>query len=326
MSWFCCLRSERSTVWCPGQREINKQEAVVIVCLCLKDLFCLFQFFFYLFRHFYFIFFWLLRFVKLKCNQLRPSPLIQVNRKWGGLLLGCIPSLCLTCWLSAGSHRWVTPAGPEYQPGKQFYLTCDLWANQTADHQTCSWRAGGGTIGMTGMKLRAAEAAGLHSSAGREVTMMTGKEKKTCHQNERKLCGNRSIHEQYSWSVLLNKFLPCFLHIKSVNNFHWNTDTVLIMCCSEAVTGDLGLCNVWCIYQIWCMYQNTFILNNMCSETATGSSDTPDRCVHLCQDAGMIWPSRVWVNNWTVELSGTFRWDMPHRQVEWVNGWILKAS
>lgn len=51
---------------------------------------------------------------------------------------------------------------------------------------------------MTGMKLRSAEAARLHSAAGREITMTTGKEKKTCHQNERKLRGNRSIHEQYS--------------------------------------------------------------------------------------------------------------------------------
>lgn len=39
-----------------------------------------------------------------------------------------------------------------------------------------------------------------------------------------------------------------------------------------------------------------------------------------------LWPSRVWVNYWPVELSGTCRWDLPYRQVAWVHGWILKAS
>lgn len=37
------------------------------------------------------------------------------------------------------------------------------------------------------------------------------------------------------------------------------------------------------------------------------------------------WQCAPWKNELR-RLSSTCRWDLPHRQVEWVNGWILKAS
>lgn len=94
-------------------RSINRKQLWLFVFVW--RIYSVYFSFFYLFRHFYFIFFWLLRFVKLKCNQLRPSPLIQVNRKWGGLLLGLhsfsLSHLLIISWIAQVSHTcwtWVS--------------------------------------------------------------------------------------------------------------------------------------------------------------------------------------------------------------------------